>query len=268
MHRVERIKDRKAWAVVMSTAFALNITDNLWQEYKATRSLELRNKILLNYLGIVKCIAVRMSAVYKNKAELEDIVNEGVLVLMDCIEKYDPDKGAKFETYASFRIKGAIIDFIRNQDWVPRSLRKKVKTVKDAYYKLRSETGENVSDEEVAAHLNISVDELNRTIGEANSFFLLSYEELLDNSASNNCLAGNTTEGHIYQEELRDIIAQSIDQLNENERAVISLYYFEELKLKDIARILGVTQSRVSQIHAKALMKMKLRLKKYIEDEG
>ena len=184
------------------------------------------NKIPLNYLGIVKCIAVRMSAVYRNKAELEDIVNEGVLVLMDCIEKYDPDKGAKFETYASFRIKGAIIDFIRNQDWVPRSLRKKVKTVEDAYYKLQSETGENVSDEEVAAHLNISVDELNRTIGEVNSFFLLSYEELLlDNSAFNNCLAENTTEGHIYQEELRDIIAQSIDQLNENESGDIPVLF-------------------------------------------
>lgn len=253
----------------MSTAFALNITEDIWEEYKATHSLELRNKILLNYMRIVKSIAARMSSVYKNKAEMEDIINEGVLVLMDCIEKYDPDRGVKFETYASFRIKGAIIDFIRSQDWVPRSLRKKVKTVEDAYYKLQSETGDQVSEEDVAAHLNISVDELNRTIGEANSFFLLSYEELLlDNSAFNNCLSDDSTEWQIHEEELKNVIAQSIDQLNDSERAVISLYYYEELKLKDIARVLGVTQSRVSQIHAKALLKMKTKLKKYIEDEG
>ncbi len=251
----------------MNTAYALNITDDIWEQYKATRSLELRNKILMNYLGIVKCIAIKMNSVYKSKADMEDIINEGVLVLMDCIEKYDPDRGAKFETYASFRIRGAIIDFIRNQDWVPRSLRKKVKTVEDAYYKLQSESGNNVSDEEVAAHLNISIDELNKTIGEANSFFLLSYEEmLLDNSAFNNFLVEDSTEWQIHEEELKSVIAQSIDELNENERAVISLYYYEELKLKDIARVLGVTQSRVSQIHAKALMKMKNKLKKYLEE--
>ncbi|HHV50837.1 MAG TPA: FliA/WhiG family RNA polymerase sigma factor [Clostridiales bacterium] len=251
----------------MNTAYALNITDDIWEQYKATRSLELRNKILMNYLGIVKCIAIKMNSVYKSKADMEDIINEGVLVLMDCIEKYDPDRGAKFETYASFRIRGAIIDFIRNQDWVPRSLRKKVKTVEDAYYKLQSESDNNVSDEEVAAHLNISIDELNKTIGEANSFFLLSYEEmLLDNSAFNNFLVEDSTEWQIHEEELKSVIAQSIDELNENERAVISLYYYEELKLKDIARVLGVTQSRVSQIHAKALMKMKNKLKKYLEE--
>jgi len=251
----------------MNTAYALNITDDIWEQYKATRSLELRNKILMNYLGIVKCIAIKMNSVYKSKADMEDIINEGVLVLMDCIEKYDPDRGAKFETYASFRIRGAIIDFIRNQDWVPRSLRKKVKTVEDAYYKLQSESDNNVSDEEVAAHLNISIDELNKTIGEANAFFLLSYEEmLLDNSAFNNFLVEDSTEWQIHEEELKSVIAQSIDELNENERAVISLYYYEELKLKDIARVLGVTQSRVSQIHAKALMKMKNKLKKYLEE--
>lgn len=251
----------------MNTAYALNVTDDIWEQYKATRSLELRNKILMNYLGIVRCIAIKMNSVYKSKADMEDIINEGVLVLMDCIEKYDPDRGAKFETYASFRIRGAIIDFIRNQDWVPRSLRKKVKTVEDAYYKLQSESGNNVSDEEVAAHLNISIDELNKTIGEANSFFLLSYEEmLLDNSSFNNFLVEDSTEWQIHEEELKSVIAQSIDELNENERAVISLYYYEELKLKDIARVLGVTQSRVSQIHAKALMKMKNKLKKYLEE--
>ena len=211
--------------------------------------------------------SIKMNSVYKSKADMEDIINEGVLVLMDCIEKYDPDRGAKFETYASFRIRGAIIDFIRNQDWVPRSLRKKVKTVEDAYYKLQSESDNNVSDEEVAAHLNISIDELNKTIGEANAFFLLSYEEmLLDNSAFNNFLVEDSTEWQIHEEELKSVIAQSIDELNENERAVISLYYYEELKLKDIARVLGVTQSRVSQIHAKALMKMKNKLKKYLEE--
>lgn len=241
--------------------------DELWYEYKTTRSLDIRNKILMQYLGIVKCIAIKMNSVYRSKADLEDIVNEGVLVLMDCIEKFEPERGIKFETFASIRIRGSIIDYIRNQDWIPRSLRKKVKDIESTYSKLQNEKGRYVSDDEVAEHLNMSTAELNRTIGEANAFFLLSYEELLlDNSSiGQDSLTIDSTESKLQDEELKKMIALSIDQLNESERTVISLYYYEELKLKEIAEILNLTQSRVSQIHAKALMKMKAYLKSYME---
>lgn len=252
----------------MKAALAPAVTEDIWDEYKSTRSLDVRNKILMQYLGIVKCIAIKMNAVYRNKADLEDIINEGVLVLMDCIDKYEPDRGVKFETFASIRIRGSIIDYIRNQDWVPRSLRKKVKDIEDTYTKLQSETGRYVTDEEVAQHLNMSKTELSKTIGEANAFFLLSYEELLlDNSSFNqDSLACDSTEWQLQDDELKQMIALSIDELNESERTVISLYYYEELKLKDIAKVLELTQSRVSQIHSKALLKMKRSLKKYLEE--
>ncbi len=252
----------------MKTAVASSVLDEMWLKYKSTHSLDIRNRILMHYLGIVKCIAIKMNSVYKNKADLEDIINEGVLVLMDCIEKFDPDRGVKFETFASIRIKGSIIDYIRNQDWIPRSLRKKVKDIEDAFNMIQSEKGRAATDEEVAKMLNMSTTELNRAVGEANAFFLLSYEELLLNNTSINheSLKVDSTEWQLQDDELKKMIELSIDQLNENERTVISLYYYEELKLKDIASVLDLTQSRISQIHAKALMKMKSFLKHYVED--
>lgn len=241
-------------------------TQDLWRLYKKTRSLDVRNQLLMRYLGLVRCIAIKMNAVYRNTAELEDIINEGVLVLMDCIERFDPDRDTKFETYASIRIRGAIIDHIREQDWIPRSVRNKVKKIEDTYTTLQAEKGRPVTDAEVAEALQIDVDDLSRTVGEANAFYLLSYEELLMNNALNSqqSLTDTTVDSSLDEQELKTVIANSIDRLNEKERLVISLYYYEELKLKDIAQILGLTQSRVSQIHANALRKMKHALQKYM----
>ncbi|OJU14293.1 MAG: hypothetical protein BGN88_08840 [Clostridiales bacterium 43-6] len=244
------------------------IDDVVWLQYKQTHNLEIRNKILLSYLEIVKCNALKMSAVYKNRAELEDIVNQGIIVLMDCIEKFDPERGIKFDTFASIRVRGSIIDYIRNQDWVPRSLRKKAKDIENTYFELQNRLGREATDSEVARELNIDIHELNHVLSEANAFSVLSYEELLveNTQTFNENIAADTPEKKLQDSELKKVIALAIDELNQNEKTVISLYYYEELKLKEIAEVLDLTQSRVSQIHSKAIIKIKNKLKKYMDE--
>jgi RNA polymerase sigma factor for flagellar operon FliA len=245
-----------------------DVNEKVWNKYKLTHNIELRNKILMKYLNIVKINAKRMSAMYRNHADLEDIVNQGVFVLMDCIEKFDPNRSVKFDTFASIRIRGSIIDYIRKQDWVPRNVRKKAKTVGDAFSELQITLGRNASEKEVAEHLGTGVDEINKILGEASGFSVLSYEELIQDHVSiykdDNILI-NSPELQLQEEELKKIVASSIDMLNENERIVISLYYYEELKLKEISEVLGLSQSRISQLHSKALMKIKGTVQKYIE---
>lgn len=247
----------------------IEVSDEVWGRYKATHNPEIRNSILMSYIYIVKCNAIRMSAVYRNHAELDEIVNHGILVLIDCIEKFDPSKGVKFETFASIRIRGSIIDYIRKQDWVPRNLRKKVKSIENCYAELQTKYGRKVTDAEVAKHLGIGIEELNKILKESNSFSVLSYEELLQENFplfGDNYSSISTPEAQIQEDELKKIIAASLDVLNEKERIVISLYYYEELKLKEIAQVLEVTESRVSQIHSAALMKLKGRIKEYLNN--
>lgn len=243
------------------------VKEDIWEQYKRTRSAQLRNKILLSYLDIVKYNVKRMNSVYRNHAEMEDLINEGVLVLMDCIEKYDPSRGVKFDTYASIRVRGSIIDYVRSQDWVPRSLRKKAKDIDEAYTKLQRKHGRTATDDEVASELGITTNEFNKVLGETKSFNFLSFEELLYENAtvfSNN--NSKTPESELQSTELKKYIAKFIDELSDKERTVISLYYYEELKLKDIAEVLELTVSRVSQLHSKALQKLKVKIKKYMEN--
>lgn len=238
-------------------------------QYKKTHSNELRNSILMSYINIVKCNVKKMNAVYRNHAEMEDLINQGILVLMDCIEKFDPARGVKFDTFASIRVRGSIIDYIRSQDWVPRSLRKKAKDIEDTYLTLQYKNGRPATDKEVADELGIPQDEFNKVVGETNSFSVLSYEELLQENApvfNNENSYLNTPDCELQEKELKKFIALAIDQLDEKERTVISLYYFEELKLKDIADVLGLTVSRVSQMHSKALNKLKSSIKVYMEN--
>ena len=246
------------------------ITDDVWAKYKSTHSTQIRNNILMTYLNIVKINAIRMNAVYRNHADLEDIVSQGIFVLMDCIEKFDPNRGVKFDTFATIRVRGSIIDYVRKQDWVPRNLRKKAKNIEDTYSQMQTQLGRQVSDLEVAEELGIEIDEYNKTVGESCGFSVLSYEELLQDNIplfSKESLYSNVPELQVQEEELKNIIAISIDKLHDKERAVISLYYYEELKLKEIAQVLGLTESRISQIHSKAIMKLKGMIKNYLYEK-
>jgi RNA polymerase sigma factor FliA len=248
---------------------AFEVNDEMWEKYKATHDPAIRNDILMAYMNIVKINAKRMNAVYRNHVDLEDIVNEGVFVLMDCIEKFKPNLGVKFDTFASIRVRGSIIDYIRKQDWVPRNLRKKAKNIEDTYYELQTQYGRQASDSEVAEKLGIEVAELNKVVGESQGFSVLSYEELIQDNLpifGEEGLSVNTPEQKIQEDELKRVIAMSIDKLYDNERTVISLYYYDELKLKEIAEVLGLTESRISQIHSKAVTKLKNMIRSYLLD--
>jgi len=246
-----------------------SIDKETWDTYLQTRDQNLRNDIVLAYSNLVKVIALKMRGVYKNYAQLDDIVNQGIIALIDAVEKYDPSRSIKFETFASIKIKGAIIDFIRAQDWIPRRLRKVSSDLDEAYNRLYSQLGREPTHAEVAKELNLSVEKLDRVMEQTYSFNLLSYEEVVWQKMS---AAGEpaddsveeSPERKLMEDELREKLAESIDGLGERERIVISLYYHEKLKLKEIAQVLGISESRVCQIHSAAIVKMKKNMREYI----
>lgn len=253
----------------MSKTSQEKITPELWRKYRETKSLALRNKILMEYLHIITINAKRMGGAYQNRGEMEDIINQGVIALAESIDRYDYTKGVQFDSFASIRVRGSIIDYLRKQDWVPRDIRKKAVDFHNAYAALQGRLERCPTDEEMAAYLGIPLVELRDIAAQSQNFSLLSYESLLQEKLAP-MLEPKTEEDmpeqSLYKEELKQMIASSIDQLGERERLIISLYYYEGLKLKEIAVILGLTPSRISQLHAKALAKMEKSLAPYMHE--
>lgn len=250
--------------MVLIKTKACRVDVELWEKYRETRNLELRNKILTEYMDIVVFNARRMSSVYKNKEDIEDIINQGVLALIECIERYDWTRGVQFDSYASIRVRGSIIDYMRKQDWVPREIRKKAREIGNACEELRLQKNAEPTDEEIAERVGLGVTEYNEVLVQSHSFNMLSYEELLqDNNESFEETGIEQPEQLLVKDEFRSVIAASIDTLGEKERLIVTLYYFEELKFKEIAAVLGITASRVSQLHSKALLKMQKAIEEY-----
>lgn len=245
------------------------ISNEIWDKYHKTKNIGLRNQILTNYLHIVTINAKRMSSIYKDKAELEDIVNHGVLALIECIDRFDHSRGVQFDTYASIRVRGSIIDYLRKNDWIPRDVRKASIQIENAYAELQNLLNRSPNDEEVAESLGIGLDDFHKMRSQGSGLYTLSYEELLNESYNFKEPESSikVPEQNIQDDELKNMIALSIDKLDEKERLIISLYYYEELKLKEIAAVLGITASRVSQIHTRALIKMKMTLSDYINEK-
>lgn len=239
--------------------------DSLWEKYAKTKDKEIKKALIEKYIDLVKIVSGRMYNYYGSKIEYEDLLGYGVLGLIDSIEKYDIKKNIKFETYAQIRIKGAIIDSIRKLDWIPRSLRKKSKDVQNAINQLENKLGRDPSNEEIAKFLNISVKELENILCDTSTFNVASLEDLIlsneDFSAS--FQQENTRPEEICEnKELKEILVESLNSLNENERLVITLYYYEDLTYKEIGHVLELSESRISQIHSKAILKIKNYLKK------
>jgi RNA polymerase sigma factor, FliA/WhiG family len=241
----------------------------LWRYYKSNRSTEARNEIVLQYTGLVRKIVLRFKGSYSNFGQLDDMVNQGIIALIDAVEKFDPDLGNKFETFASLKIKGAIIDFMRKQDWVPRNQRNLAKELDEVYNEIYSERGYEPTKQEMADRMGITLPHLDKILQQRHNSIILSYEEAINEKMMvASPLVVNKTErdspetGLLY-EELKGKLMEAIDQLNEKERLVVSLYYYENLKLKEIAEVLSITESRVSQIHSAAIIKMKNRLINY-----
>jgi RNA polymerase sigma factor for flagellar operon FliA len=244
----------------------IGVSEDIWKSYKETKDIQTRNFILTEYLNIVKVIAARMYSTYRSLADQDDIISCGTLALLTCIERFDYTRDIKFETFASIRIRGAMIDYLRKQDWVPRTVRKSLKDIDAVYTELQNSMGRTPSDEEIAEKLNLSPDGYYEALSNVYSANILSLEELIADNASNMIPSSDSTPEKDYENtELTDKMAQAIDALNEKERIIISLYYYEGLKAKQIAAVLEVSESRVSQLHSKALMKLKYTMQKYMD---
>ncbi|MGV8906009.1 MAG: sigma-70 family RNA polymerase sigma factor [Acetobacterium sp.] len=240
-----------------------------WQLYRKTGSAELRNEIVLQYTDLVKKIVLRFKGSYNNFGQLDDMVNQGMIALIDAVEKFDPELGNKFETFASLKIRGSIIDFMRKQDWVPRSQRSLSKVLEDTFGELYVSYGREPTENEIAAKMGITIENLHKILEQRHNSFVLSYEEAINEKMMEvsplitNQRKEESPESQMLYVELKSKLGEAIDQLKEKERIVVSLYYYENLKLREIAEIMGVTESRVSQIHSQAIIKMKTRLKSY-----
>ena len=241
--------------------------DDLWMEYSKKKDKELKKILIENYIELVKIVAGRMYNFYGSKVEYDDLLGYGVLGLIDSIDKFDLSKNIKFETYAQIRIRGEIIDNIRKLDWIPRSLRKKSKDVQESISTLENKLGRSPSNEELSKYLEISLDELESLLSDISTFNVSSLEETLLTKGDYNFDMNqniNIPEQIYEKKEIIKLLGNAIDRLNKNEKKVISLYYYEELTYKEIGHIMELSESRISQIHSKSI----LRIKNILEREG
>jgi RNA polymerase sigma factor FliA len=237
---------------------------------------ENREEVIVKYSPMIKYVANRIAMRLPPHIEVDDLISVGVLGLMDAISKYDSSRGAKFKTYAEFRVRGAILDELRSMDWVPRSIRQKASQVDKVVVALQSKLRRQPEDEEVAKEMGLSLDQFHNTLNETKSIPIFSLEDLgIDKESGEqqsllDCLAGKADadpQTQIRLIELKEIIAKAIDALPEKERLMVSLYYYEELTMKEIGAVLDITESRVSQIHSKAVYRLRTKLKAIIAEE-
>ena len=229
--------------------------EKLWGEYQKNPSAELREKIIIEYAPLVKVVAGRLSMYLGYNVEYEDLVSYGVFGLIDAIDKFDLNKDVKFETYASLRIRGSILDQIRKMDWIPRTVRQKRKKIEEAIRQIETQTGRNATDEEIAKELGIEETELNEWQVQLNVTNVVSLNEFVEQGGEPVMDARNNShfaqpEESIQEEELKKVLRESMDLLTEKEQKVILLYYYEDLTLKEISNILEVSESRVSHLLA------------------
>jgi RNA polymerase sigma factor FliA len=236
---------------------------------------KIRAKIINEFAPLIKYIASRIAIRLPPHIDLNDLINAGVIGLIDAIEKFDASKQIKFKTYAEFRIRGAILDELRSMDWVPRSVRQKARKVEDTYSKLEYNLGRPASDEEVAQEMSIDMESFYRLLSETASVSLLSLDDLGEDDTD---LSKRNLLEYIIQDErdwpshkiryaeVRDMVAKAIQSLPEKERMVISLYYYDELTMKEIGHVLKFTESRVSQIHTKAVLRLRSKMQKILKE--
>lgn len=248
--------------------------ETVLRELKETNTeipANLKEQIVLEHAPLIRYIVNRIAVRLPSHIDLDDLHNTGVIGLMDAIEKYDPEKNCKFKTYAEFRIKGAILDQLRSLDWVPRSVRQKSRRLERAYGEVEQRLGRSASEEEVADSLGLQIDKFHELMNQVRGISLVNLEEIrgtgpegdrtgsfadvIEDVHSENPFAS------LKLMEMKEVIGDTIATLPEKERLVVSLYYYEDLNMKEIGSILGITESRVCQIHTKAVLRLRGKLK-------
>jgi len=242
---------------------------DLWREYVQAREPEIRNYFIKKYAPLVKYVAGKVAVGMPHNVEFDDLVSYGTFGLLDAIEKYDPSKEVKFKTYAMTRIRGAVFDELRTIDWIPRSIRQKAKQIEKIIVELENKLGRTVEDEEIAKELDLSLEEFHMLVSKISGTSLVSLNDIWHGNDDSDELSFMETiespsnmnpDVMVEREEIKTIIIESIQKLPEKEKKVIVLYYYEDLTLKEIGEVLEVTESRVSQLHTKAIMRLRGRL--------
>jgi len=248
---------------------AADETQTLWQDYRKSRDQHVRDRLILTYAPLVKFVAGRVGASLPAHVDEQDLVSYGLLGLIGAIERFDPDREIKFETFAMARIRGAIIDELRSLDWVPRSVRTRARQIERAITALEKELMRAPTDDEIAKKLGVTSEELEESLHEISRSSVAALDELWSPSGGGDQIAlidtiedqfGPDPELSLEQTEIKEALAESISSLPEREKLVVTLYYYEELTLREIGEVLGVTESRVSQLHTKAILRLKAHL--------
>lgn len=243
--------------------------NNACKAYSSIDNIQ-KEELIKTYLPLVKKVVHRLSGRLPKEIDIREMLNSGIIGLVDALEKYDPQHETNFPTYAQFRIRGAILDSFRSQDWLPRSLRFKSRKIESAYQAVEQKLGRAATEEEVAHELNVDVKNLQEMLGEVSSIVMLSFEELGfghgdERFKAEEMLAGRNQDplGKVLSKEKVELVSRALERLPEKERLVISLYFYEELNLKEIGEIMNVTESRASQIRSRALIRLKNYLKSF-----
>jgi len=243
--------------------------DELWAAYKRDRDPKLRDMFIRQYAPLVKYVAGKVAQGMPHNVEFDDLVGFGVFGLLDAIDKYDPDKAVKFKTYAVTRIRGAICDELRSIDWVPRSIRQKTREIEETIVALEAKLGRTATDAEIAGSLGVSEEELQQTLLKISGTSVLSLNDVWYlGDDSDKISIGESIESPaslnpdtiVEKDEIKRVIIQSINELPDKEKKVLVLYYYEDLTLKEIGQVLDVTESRVSQLHTKAILRLRTKL--------
>lgn len=239
--------------------------------YKISRDKNIRNDIVLSCGNLIRYAVISTRGIYQKFVEAEDIVNEATLALMAALDSFDVLRGVKFETYVSMKMRGAIIDYIRAQDSIPRSTRLFSKELGLAFSALYASLGREPSSGEIAEQMGLSKEKLLAKMADTTAMTTLSFEELIyeggfDISDSDEGGSGWAAERTLQQQELQKLLTQAIAQLKQQQKLVISLYYYERLKFSDIAKVLEVSESRVCQIHSKAMLNLRYSLENYVKN--
>ncbi len=230
-----------------------------------------KEQIILQHCALVKYLAIRLVSRLPSNVQMDDLFNAGIIGLIDAIDKFDPTQGIQFETYAKIRIRGAMLDEIRSMDWIPRSLRQKGNEMEKACLALTQKLGRDPADEEMAEELGVSMDEYFQLLDEIKGISILPEDihDTLQENRGNRALATDSDEPlrHVHREEIAKHLTAAIGALPEKEQLVLALYYYEELTMKEIGAVLGYTESRISQIHTKAVLKLRTRLARRLKKD-
>ncbi|MDH7576735.1 MAG: FliA/WhiG family RNA polymerase sigma factor [Bacillota bacterium] len=238
----------------------------LWHKFKKENDLKAREKLILHYVSLVKYVAGRLAIGIKGSCELDDLISAGVYGLISAVDRFDPERGFKFETFALARIKGAILDWLRALNWVPQSIRSKARTLEKAFVNLEQSLGRPPEDQEIANYLGLTLKQFHQMTDEVAPVTLLSFEDSLYSDSENepyslgDVIADPKAKDpveYLEFEEIKEVLAQAIARLPEKEKLVTTLYYYEGLTLKEIGKVLGVSESRVSQLHTKAILRLR-----------